>query len=119
MAYLHEAEDEEDEDSEQGDDEDGDDAGAPRLDDGTTLVVRALSSEREWRFEAVVEYAFSADGTALFYTASGADGAADGVFRVDDEGASEAVSTGEGSLRRPRGVRRRHRCVPDRSGRPR
>jgi dienelactone hydrolase len=96
MAYLLEADDEEDEDSEQGDDEEEDDAGAPRLDDGTTLVVRALSSEREWRFEAAVEYAFSADGTALFYTASGADGAADGVFRVDDEGASEAVSTGEG-----------------------
>jgi len=97
MAYMLEADDEEDEDSEQTDDEeDEEEAEAPRLDDGTTLVVRALSSEREWRFEAAVEYAFAADGTALFYTASGADGAADGVFRVDDEGASEAVSTGEG-----------------------
>jgi len=97
MAYLLEADDDDQpsEESPEGDEEE-DVEEAPRLDDGTTLVVRSLNSEREWRFDAAVEYEFAAEGSALFYTASGAEGAADGVFRVDDGGASETVSTGEG-----------------------
>jgi dienelactone hydrolase len=77
-----------------GDDED--DEGPPRLDDGTTLVVRSLSSGEERRFESAVEYAFAADGSVLHYTASGADGAADGVFRVGPSGGSDAIAEGEG-----------------------
>jgi dipeptidyl aminopeptidase/acylaminoacyl peptidase len=68
----------------------------PRLDDGTTLVTRSLDSGSEHRFEDVVEYAFAADGSAMFYTASGADGAADGVFRVEANGESTMVAGGEG-----------------------
>ena len=100
MAYLLEADDDEEEESseepaaQEGDEEE--DAEVPRVDDGTALVARALNSGREWRFEHAVEYAFAADGSTLFYTASGDDGASDGVFRVDGSGASEAVSTGEG-----------------------
>ncbi|MEC9241998.1 MAG: hypothetical protein VYA48_05015, partial [Gemmatimonadota bacterium] len=40
--------------------------------------------------------AFAADGSALYYTASGDDGASDGVFRVHQSGVSAAVSTGKG-----------------------
>ena len=41
---------------------------------------RAFGTER--RFENALDYAFSADGSALYYTASGEEGAADGVVRV-------------------------------------
>jgi len=43
-----------------------------------------------------VAYAFADAGSALYYTASGEEGAADGVFRVRPIGASEPVATGEG-----------------------
>ena len=89
LAYLMEPVDEEDTGDESPSDE-GDDSAeteeeaAPRTDDGTTLVVHDLRSSRDVRFEHVVDYDFADDGSALFYTASGEDGAADGVFRVVD-----------------------------------
>lgn len=101
MAYLldeeaDEADDEEERAQEQTEESDDDDEQAPRLDDGAPLVVRTLDSGAERRFEHAVAYAFAADGSALYYTASGDDGAADGVFRVGPSGSAEAVSTGEG-----------------------
>ncbi len=104
MAYLLEADDGGDDDEasseesateEEEEDEESDDD-APRTDDGTTLVARELNSGNEWRFENAVEYEFAADGSALYYTASGDEGAADGVFRVNERGASAPVSVGEG-----------------------
>lgn len=68
----------------------------PRTPDGATLVVRDLASGNERRFEHVVDYAFDKAGTVLYYTASGEDGAADGVFRVGPSGAASSVATGEG-----------------------
>ena len=73
-----------------------DEAKTPRTDDGATLVVRDLSTGQERRFEHVVEYVFAKDGSALYYTASGEKGDADGVFRVGRSGDAEAVTTGEG-----------------------
>lgn len=102
MAYrLEEAEDEgagDDEEAEGLEEEEADaeEEEAPRLDDGTTLVVRALPSGAERPFEHAVDYAFSADGSALYYTASGDEGAADGVFRVLSSGGADAVASGEG-----------------------
>ena len=76
----------------EGDDDDG----PPRLDDGTELVVRDLATGQERRFDHAVSYAFSGNGGALYYTASGQDGAADGVFRVGTAGGADTVAGGEG-----------------------
>ena len=84
------------EESPEGEEEESDEDAAPRLDDGTTLVVRTLASGQERRFDHAVSYEFASEGSALFYSASGDEGAADGVFRVERSGASEAVSSGEG-----------------------
>ncbi len=67
-----------------------------RTPDGSTLVVRNLADGAERRFDDVVDYVFTKDGSALYYTASGQDGAADGVYRVGRSGDAEPVSTGEG-----------------------
>ncbi|MGD8320013.1 MAG: prolyl oligopeptidase family serine peptidase [Gemmatimonadota bacterium] len=71
---------------------------ALRTPEGSTLVVRDLASGSERRFDHVVDYAFSDDGSVLYYTASGddADADADGVFRVRPSGDAETVATGEG-----------------------
>ncbi|NNF12311.1 MAG: S9 family peptidase [Gemmatimonadetes bacterium] len=74
----------------------GDGEDAPRLDDGTTLMVRTLGSGAERPFEHAVDYAFAADGSTLYYSASGEDGEADGVFRILPSGGAEAVASGEG-----------------------
>ena len=99
IAYLLEEEDDADEeeapDPEEGE-EDGEANEAPRTDDGSALVVRELSSGQEQSFENVVSYEFAADGSTLFFTSSGEDGAADGVFEVSSGGSVEAVATGEG-----------------------
>jgi dipeptidyl aminopeptidase/acylaminoacyl peptidase len=68
----------------------------PRTPDGSTLVVRDLATGSERRFDHVVDYAFDRQGTVLYYTASGGDGAADGVFRVRPAGDAEPVTVGEG-----------------------
>jgi dipeptidyl aminopeptidase/acylaminoacyl peptidase len=68
----------------------------PRVDDGEPLVVRMLDSGNERRFEHVAGYAFADGGSVLFYTASGEDGAADGVFRVGPSGDAEVVVSGAG-----------------------
>ncbi len=76
--------------------EEDDDDGPPRLDDGTELVVRDLATGEERRFDHAVSYAFAAGGGALYYTASGDGGEADGVFRVGSAGGAETVAGGEG-----------------------
>ena len=103
MAYLLAGEDDDDEDEAEASEEeqetpgtDDEEPALPRLDDGTTLVVRALATGAERRFEHAAAYAFAADGSALYYTASGLEGAADGVFRVRAEGEAALVSSGEG-----------------------
>ncbi len=68
-----------------------------RKPEGRTLVVRDLETGAEHRYRDVVDYAFSADGEALAYTASSGDGAADGVYLVDPStGAVRSLLTGEG-----------------------
>lgn len=96
MAYLLDSDGESGEGDDSDEAEDSDSEEAPRLDDGSPLVARTLGSGAERRFENTVAYAFAADGSALYYTASGNDGAADGVFRVRASGTAEAVTTGEG-----------------------
>ena len=98
VAYLLEEEDAADEDEGPGPEEGEDDEAneAPRTDDGSSLVVRELSSGQEQSFENVVSYDFAADGSSLFFTSSGDDGAADGVFEVPSGGPVEEVATGEG-----------------------
>jgi len=99
MAYLLD-EDADEEDDAQGEDgapdEASDESEVPRLDDGSTLVVRMLESGAESRFEYVAQYDFADDGSTLFYTASGEEGAADGVFRLSPNGGAETVISGEG-----------------------
>jgi len=98
IAYLLEEEDVADEgeglDREESEDDEANEA--PRTDNGSSLVVRELSSGQEQRFENVVSYEFAADGSSLFFTSSGEDGAADGVFEVPSGSPVEAVATGEG-----------------------
>ncbi|MCH2464608.1 MAG: hypothetical protein MK237_01725, partial [Gemmatimonadetes bacterium] len=98
IAYLLEEEDDADDEAGLGaeEDEDNETDEAPRTDDGSSLVVRELSSGQEQSFEHVVSYAFAADGSTLFFTSSGEDGAADGVFGVSAGGSAEAIATGEG-----------------------
>ncbi len=101
MAYLMEesadgGEEEEEAEEAAGAEEDDGGEGPPRLEDGTTLVVRDLATGQERRFDHAVSYAFSGSGGALYYTASGEDGAADGVFRVGPDGGAETVTGGEG-----------------------
>ena len=98
VAYLLEEEDAADEDEGPGPEEGEDDEAneAPRTDDGSSLVVRELSSGQEQSFENVVSYDFAADGSSLFFTSSGDDGAADGVFEVPSGGPVDEVATGEG-----------------------
>lgn len=70
-------------------------------DEGTPLVVRDLGDGSEAQFDDVTAYAFSEDGSALFYSASNEDGSADGVYRVDpSDGSMAAVLTGEGEYSR-------------------
>ena len=117
MAYLmEEGEADEDEEEEAGraQGESDDDDGPPRLDDGTELVVRDLATGQERRFDHAVSYAFSGNGGALYYTASGQDGAADGVFRVGPAGGAETVTGGEGRYLRARRRRRGRGRLPDR-----
>jgi dipeptidyl aminopeptidase/acylaminoacyl peptidase len=76
--------------------EDDDEESAPRLDDGATLVARMFESGSERRFDHVVDYQFASGGSTMFYTASGLDGSADGVFRVGTTESADAVTSGEG-----------------------
>ncbi len=100
LAYLmaKDPEDDSRQESEEATSEDDmdEDSAAPRLDNGQTLVVRGLQNGSEREFEHAVEYHFSADGAVLYYTASGEDGEADGVFRVESGGGAEAVVSGAG-----------------------
>ncbi len=100
MAYLMEEDADGEEEEEEGQaaaaGEEDEEDGPPRLDDGTELVVRDLATGQERRFDHAATYAFSGNGGALYYTASGQDGAADGVFRVGAVGGAETVAGGEG-----------------------
>ncbi|HEX7051945.1 MAG TPA: prolyl oligopeptidase family serine peptidase [Longimicrobiales bacterium] len=65
--------------------------------EGTRLVLRNLATGAEQRYEHVVSYRFSEDGSRLVYAASSKDGAADGVFAVVvANGTASALLTGEG-----------------------
>ena len=79
---------------ERGDEDERD--GPPRLEDGSELVVRALDTGSERRFQHAIDFAWAPDGSALYYTASGEEGAADGVFRVDRGDAATEIAVGEG-----------------------
>ncbi len=69
----------------------------PRLDPGTTLVLRTLTEGAEHRYEHVADYRFSDDGALLYYTASSPEGDADGAFRVSTaSGEASALLTGDG-----------------------
>ena len=94
VAFLASAERKVEDD--EGELEEEDEEGTPRLDDGTTLVVRDLDTGAEERFDYAVDYSFSADGSTLFYAASGEEGAADGVFVVRPSGEVAPVLEGEG-----------------------
>lgn len=97
FAYLTNPADDDDE-SEQGDEAEGDDEDAPeapRLDDGSPLVAHSYRGSAR-TFGSVVDYRFSADGSALYYTASGDEGSADGVYRAGDSGPAQRVASGEG-----------------------
>ncbi|MDH3269726.1 MAG: prolyl oligopeptidase family serine peptidase [Gemmatimonadota bacterium] len=102
MAYLTVTPDDDEDDDEDAEEQtpeeesEGDDPDAPRLDDGSPLIVRMLESGAERRFEFASDYAFAADGSALYYTSSGDDGAADGVSRVGPSGAADPIARGEG-----------------------
>jgi dipeptidyl aminopeptidase/acylaminoacyl peptidase len=100
IAYLLEEADDDEDETEEGEgmaaEDEEEDESAPRLDDGSPLVARTLGSGSERRFENVVDYGFAADGSALYYTASGEEGAADGVFRVGPSSPGEQVASGEG-----------------------
>ena len=94
IAYLLENEDDTDEEEGLDPEEAEDDEvnRAPRTDDGSSLVLRELNSGQEQSFENVVSYDFAADGSSLFFTSSGDDGAADGVFEVPSGGPIEELS---------------------------
>ena len=64
------------------DDDEEDDDARDRGRVGTPLLLRDLSSGREFRFEEVSSFAFTDDGSQLFLTRTTADGDGDGVMRV-------------------------------------
>ena len=65
--------------------------------DGTELVLRALESGRDTRFEKVSESAFSDDGRRLALTTTDKKGGADGVHVVDTAtGTGVQILAGEG-----------------------
>ena len=70
--------------------------------DGTTLILRELTSGAERRFESVLEYAFAKNGRRLAFTASSKDSAADGAFivAVGGEGTTTML-TGAGDYKSP------------------
>jgi len=68
--------------------------------DGTTLVLRELTTGEEHRFPLVMEYEFSADGGQLAFATSSKDGAADGLFVVHPASAVvDTLSSGKGDYK--------------------
>jgi len=71
--------------------------------EGTTLVLRRLSSGVETRYPHVVEFAFNEKGDRLAFAAATKDGKGDGVFVVElgEKGAAEplAAQRGEGTYK--------------------
>ncbi|MFQ6045678.1 MAG: prolyl oligopeptidase family serine peptidase [Gemmatimonadales bacterium] len=66
--------------------------------EGTTLVLRDLSTGEEQRFAYVTEYALSQQGVYLAFTVSSKDGSADGVFVVRaPNGTVDTLLQGEGT----------------------
>jgi len=61
---------------------DEDEEGKEPKEDGTALVLRNLASGAEIRYETVIEYSASADGSVLAYLTSTSDDSADGAFVV-------------------------------------
>ena len=65
--------------------------------DGTTLVLRNLSTGTEDRYDYVMEYAFAASGELLAFTTSTKDESGDGAWVVDPrEGGAVVILGGPG-----------------------
>ncbi len=104
VAYLLEAErapaqedDAKEEETPAGEGEAPDDKKKKDKKDGTTLVLRNLTTGEETRFEKVTEYVFAEDGSRLAYVVSAKDGEGDGVYVVTPaSGDIAAIMTGTG-----------------------
>ena len=67
---------------------------------GNPLILRALGSGAERRFEHVTEFAFSRDGSRLAFAASGPDSSGSGVWVVEGaQGPAQPLLTGTGAFR--------------------
>jgi dipeptidyl aminopeptidase/acylaminoacyl peptidase len=62
--------------------------------DGTTLVLRSLSTGTENRYDYVMEYAFAANGERLSFTTSTKDESGDGAWVVDPRDGNAVVILG-------------------------
>jgi hypothetical protein len=82
-----------DRDDTPGDDEEEEARDRGRV--GTPLLLRDLSSGREFRFKEVSSFAFTDDGSHLFLTRTTADGDGDGVVRIAT-GSGEAIDVVSG-----------------------
>lgn len=68
--------------------------------DGTTLVVRNLSSGEESRFEFVTDYEFSKNGNWLVFVRSEESGESDGIYALRlGEPDAAGIMTGEGDYK--------------------
>jgi dienelactone hydrolase len=77
-----------------------DSAGRPRRDDGTTLVLRDLSSGTDTRIDGVTNYAFDEGEKWLAYSVTTRDGANNGAFvRALPTGAVTSLLTGAATYR--------------------
>lgn len=65
--------------------------------EGTELVVRNLSSGREWQYQDVTSFVLDVEGSRFAYAASNEEGDADGVYVAQlGEAEPRAVMVGEG-----------------------
>ena len=102
VAYRVESEDE-DSDEEGDEAEEPEDSDGPdhEKDEGSTLVLRDLSSGQESRYDDIVEYLFSENGRALAFTTSTEDGTGDGAHVVTlSDRALHTLMSDEGHYRK-------------------
>ncbi|MBE0593650.1 MAG: S9 family peptidase [Gemmatimonadales bacterium] len=73
---------------------------AARKGKGNTLVVRALDSGAEQRFDHVTEFSFTRDGSRLAFAASGPDSSSTGVWVLETAaGTAQSLVSGAGVFR--------------------
>lgn len=72
-----------DEAAEPDEPDEADNDGDKDKEDGTTLVLHNLATGEDYQHHMVSWYAFSPDGTSLFFSTSTSDGTGDGVYRVE------------------------------------